>query len=286
MATIAEQLQQTRTMLAPVAGELAALEARLLAQHAWNLTPEDMLRDGQRPLDEAAMQQLQALALRRCAHEPISQITGHRAFWKDEFRVTGDVLTPRVDSEVMLEALLRHRPDTAQPYRILDLGTGSGCLLLSALREYNTADGLGLDISPAALAVAQANAAQLGLSSRASFRQSEWCAGLDRLEKFAIVLTNPPYIARADIDALDEDVKGYEPHLALDGGADGLDCYRAIFPSVLRHLNDDALLLAEVGVGQAEAVAEIGEAAGLSHIETCRDLGGIARIVVFTTNAN
>lgn len=282
MSTLAQQLQHARDYLAAVAGEGAALEARLLAQHAFGLSHEEMLRDWQLPVDDAALQTFDALLARRLRHEPVSQILGQRAFWKDMFFVSADVLTPRPDSETLIEALLRHRPDRMQPYRMLDLGTGSGALLLSALREYPQAEGVAVDLSPAALAVACRNTEALGLASRVSLRAGDWCNPLDKTDAFAIVMSNPPYVARAAIAALDEDVKGYEPHLALDGGDDGLDAYRTIFSTIGRHLLDGALLLVEVGQGQAVDVVALGKQAGLRHEETCNDLAGIARVVCFT----
>ena len=286
MTSIAQHLQHARARLAPVAGDSAPLEARLLAQHAWGMPHEQLLRDVHTTIDDAAAQQLSLVVDRRMQHEPLSQITGSKDFWRDQFTVTADVLTPRADSETLIEALLRQMPERDAPYRVLDLGTGSGCLLLSVLREYPNATGLGIDTSPAALAVAEGNAQRLGLAQRAAFRRGDWCSTLDSTERFAIVVTNPPYIARADIAGLAEDVKGYEPHLALDGGDDGLDCYRTILSTIRRQLEPGACVLAEVGAGQAEAVTALGIAQGLHHTETSHDLAGIARIVGFTNERN
>ncbi len=282
MATVSQQLQITREQLAPVAGDMAALEARLLAQHAWGVKHEDILRDWDKPVAENAAQQLQGMTARRMQHEPMSQIMGEKGFWKDTFLVTPDVLTPRADSETLIEAMLRLRPNMSAPLAMLELGVGSGALLLSALREYSNAHGIAVDVSPAALAVAKENAMRLGLASCTAFREGDWCNPLDSADKFDIIITNPPYIARADIAALDKDVKGYEPHLALDGGVDGLDCYRSIFSTIAPHMNAGALMLVEVGQGQSLDVAALGTRAGLHHTETCNDLAGIARIVCFT----
>lgn len=283
---IQELLRNTAQQLQPVAGENAALEARLLAQHAWGVDREGLLRDAQQPVAEDAAQALRDAAARRLQHEPISHIVGYRDFWKDRFAVTRDVLTPRPDSETMIEALTRQLPPSDAPHRVLDLGTGTGCLMLSVLREYPHATGVAVDASPAALKVAQHNADALGLAARVQLRQGDWCAALDSGERFAIVVTNPPYIARAEIAGLAEDVKGYEPHLALDGGQDGLDCYRTILSTLPAYLDVGARVLVEVGAGQAEDVAALGVSHGLRHEETCHDLAGIARIVCFTSESN
>ncbi len=278
MQAIAAQLNQLRTALAPVAGEAAALEARVLAAHAWGMTPEALVKHANEPRDAVV---LDALAARRLKREPISHIVGQKEFWRDTFEVTADVLTPRADSETMIEALLRHRPQKDAPLRVLDLGTGSGCLLLSALREYGYATGVGADQSEAALAIAQRNAARLGLQARSAFCCSNWCSNVAGM--FDVVLSNPPYIPTAEIATLDMDVQGFEPHAALDGGADGLACYRSILQQVRPHMNAGALLLFEVGAGQADDVAALGVGQGFSLLEISADLAGIARVVVLQT---
>ena len=280
--TVQQHLQQTGALLASVAGDLAPLEARMLAQHAWCKSREDLLREADQPVAEEAAEMLQKMAQRRLAREPMSQILGMKDFWKDQFVVTRDVLTPRADSETLIEALLAARADKNASLHMLDLGTGSGCLVLSALREYANASATAVDRSPAALAVAKGNAERLGLQARVRFLEGDWCNPLDSADRFDIVITNPPYIARAEIAALDEDVKGYEPHLALDGGIDGLDCYRTILSTIGAYLNPGAFVLAEVGQGQDQDVKKIGEANGLRHVQTHCYLVGIARIVVWT----
>ena len=281
MQKIATQLQQAREALVAVAGESAGLEARLLAAHAWGMTPEMLVREAETVGDAAAFQTLLARRLRR---EPMAQILGMKPFWRDVFRVTADVLTPRADSETMIDLLLRLRADKAAALRLLDLGTGSGCLLLSALREYPHARGMGADQSDAALAVAQHNASALGLTERVDFVRSDWCSAVAGM--YDVVLSNPPYIATADIASLDEDVRVYEPRGALDGGADGLDCYRAILSQVQPHLVAGGLLLFEVGMGQADDVAALGAAQGLQLLEITNDLAGIARVVAFQSTTN
>lgn len=301
MPSIAQQLQHARNMLAPVAKANAALEARLLAAHAWGMVPEDLVREAHNERDDAA---LKALLGRRLASEPVAQILGSKEFWKSSFRVTRDVLTPRADSETLIEVLLKWCPEKATPLRMLDLGTGSGCLILSALSEYPQALGVAVDASPAALAIAAHNAAALHLQHRVTFLHSDWCAKVEG--RFDAVLANPPYIARDGIATLDEDVRDYEPHRALDGGPDGLTCYRDILGvsdrsadqsltplrglmagspgSLCEHLNPGALVLFEVGMGQADDVAALAVAQGFTVKEIVADLAGIPRVVALNWN--
>lgn len=277
MQTIAHHLHTARTALAPVAKANAALEARLLAAHAWGMTPEALVMAGNEPRDAAA---LDVLVARRMKAEPVAQILGKKDFWKGTFFVNADVLTPRADSETMIETLLRLRPDVRAPLRMLDLGTGSGCLILSALGEYPNARGVALDASLAALTVAAKNATVLNLAARLEMKQSDWCSAA--VGRFDVVLSNPPYIPAKDIQTLDADVREYEPHAALDGGADGLDCYRSILQQLPQHLNAGALLLFEVGIGQSADVAALGQAQGFTLHAIVNDLAGIPRVVVFT----
>lgn len=277
MSTIAQQLQTARESLAPVSGELAALEARILAQHAWHVKPEVIVRDPQAPLDAEKIAAFEALIARRLTREPIAQIMGYKHFWKDDFAVTRNVLTPRADSEILIETALRYRREVRS---ILDLGTGSGCLLLSLLGEYADARGVGIDASPAALNVARRNAHNTLRAQRCEFLGGRWLEPLEISAHFDMVVSNPPYIPTREIARLMSDVRDHEPHLALDGGADGLDCYREILAQVRTHMNEGALLLFEVGMGQAEDVAMHARAHGYRHVETVKDLSGIDRVVV------
>ena len=274
MQSIAAQLNETRMALAPVAGDTAALEARVLAAHAWGMTPETLVLYAN---EARAAEALTPLVQRRLQHEPISQIIGKKDFWRDTFIVTPDVLTPRADSETILETLLRARPAKDAALRMVDLGTGTGCLLLSALREYPNATGVAVDASEKALAVAQQNAAALALASRVEFLCSNWCSNLTGA--FDVVISNPPYIPLSHKPTLDADVRDYEPHSALFAGEDGLDDYRSILQQIAPHMNAGALLLFEVGMGQADDVAALGRAHGFTDIQIIPDLAGIARVV-------
>ena len=214
---------------------------------------------------------------RRLSHEPISKIIGKRGFWKSEFITSTDVLDPRPDSETLIEAVLKYCPK--KEYRILDIGTGSGCLLFSLLDEYPDAAGIGLDKSPKALAVATKN--QQNRSAELiekDFFMDEWYQDLGT---FDIVISNPPYIPTEDILTLEPDVREYDPMLALDGGKDGLDAYRAISNSITNLLNDNGFLFLEIGIHQAKSVIDIFTRQGLIHLDTIRDLSGIERILVF-----
>lgn len=279
MTSIAQQLQTAREHLAPVSGELAALEARLLAQHAWRCTPEVIVRDSNRELEQEKIDALELLVARRLTREPIAQIVGYKHFWKDDFAVTRDVLTPRADSEILIETVLRHRQGAQH---ILDLGTGSGCLLLSLLGEYPEAKGMGVDVSAAALNVARRNAHHTLRATRCDFISGRWCDTLETSARFDIVVSNPPYIPTRDIARLMGDVRDHEPKLALDGGMDGLDAYRTILATVTPHLMEGALLVFEVGQGQAQDVAMHAQAHGFTLLEIANDLQGIDRVVALT----
>lgn len=214
---------------------------------------------------------------RRAAREPISHILGHREFWSLDFLVGPEVLDPRPDSETLIEVVLEARKSGQEISSILDLGVGSGCLLLSLLSEIETATGLGVDQSRAAIEIAEQNAKQLGLGSRATFVQGNWCDGVK--EKFDLVISNPPYIPVADIDRLQPEVKNFEPRAALVGGADGLECYRDIISMVRPRMKPNSMIIFEVGAGQAQQVAKLIQKAEFSSILRHKDLASVERCV-------
>ena len=205
-------------------------------------------------------------------------IEGHDlGFWKIMLRVTPDVLTPRPDTETILDVVLPAFEE-AQRFSVLDLGVGSGALLLAILAERPGARGLGVDVSEEALAVARENAANLGLASRAALLRSDWTAGLDEAS-FDLVVSNPPYIASADIADLAPEVRDHEPRLALDGGADGLDAFRVLAPQILRVLKDGGLFAVEIGADQSAAVEKLFTQAGALEVKTVKDLAARDRVV-------
>lgn len=221
---------------------------------------------------------LEPLVAARLCRQPMSQILGVRLFWGREFRVTVDVLDPRPETEVLVALALREGFA-----RVLDLGTGSGAILLSLLAERPGTTGLGSDLSAAALAVARGNAAALGLAGRAAFHQADWFAGLDG--RFDLIVSNPPYVAEAEMAGLAPEVRDWEPHLALTPGGDGLDAYRAIAAGVRGHLTPGGRLMVEIGPTQGLAVTGLFLAAGLVEVAVHPDLDGRDRVVSATAPA-
>jgi release factor glutamine methyltransferase len=253
--------------------ETARLDARLLIAHALSVEPDTLRLADDRALDAADRARIKTLLARRIeAREPVSRILGRREFWSLEFRVTPDVLDPRPDSETLIEAALALFPNRTAELKVLDLGTGSGCLLLAALHEYPNATGVGIDASEAALKVAAENAQRLGFAVRARFLKREWGRGFT--ERFDLIFCNPPYIAERERASLAPEVARHDPPAALFAGADGLDAYRAILPDLSHLLARGGYALFEIGAAQAAAVSEIARAAGIAVVDIKRDLAG------------
>lgn len=274
--TIGGALAECRAALTGVGVETPALDARLLLADALGATAEQVVAWPERRLDEAAEAKLGALLKRRLAREPMAQILGRREFWSLDFIVTADVLTPRPDSETLIAATLDHI-DRTRPVRLLDLGVGSGCLLLTLLSELPQATGVGVDCSAAALAVARRNADALGLAPRTSLLRGDWLGGI--AGPFDVVISNPPYIPRGELAGLPPEVR-HEPRAALDGGEDGLDFYRALAAGLPAVLAADGFAVIEIGAGQAENVTGILGGAGLEPWHRSPDLSGAIRCVL------
>ncbi|QQS11560.1 MAG: peptide chain release factor N(5)-glutamine methyltransferase [Rhodospirillales bacterium] len=254
------------------------LEARLLLGDAAGWTTERIVADSETPLDPGIVARVERLAQRRVEREPMSHILGRREFWSLTFKVSPDVLTPRPDSEALVEAVLKALPDRGARLRVLDLGVGSGCLLLSLLHELPNATGVGIDRSERALAVARDNAAALGLADRATMTPGDWGEGI--ADVFDVVVSNPPYIRSDDIELLDPEVCDHEPWLALDGGPDGLDCYRRLAGQLGYLVRPGGWVALEVGKDQWEAVTRLVRHAGFRVEAPIRDLGGVDRVVL------
>lgn len=253
------------------------LDARLLTQAACDCDEIEMIREPGKRMSEAEEKTLAAFEARRLGGEPVSRILGRREFWGLSFRVTPDTLDPRPDSETLIETALGLLGGSKSP-AILDLGTGTGCLLIALLHERTDANGLGVDLSQAALDVARGNAQANGVAERASFRHGAWAEGLD--ERFDLVISNPPYIPGSDISGLDVEVRDHDPRLALDGGADGLEAYRAIAASLGRLLAPLGHAVIELGQGQESTVRAIFKNAGLDVSAVVSDLAGVPRALV------
>lgn len=261
--------------------ESARTDARLLLGHVLGGGAERVLAEKGRALTVAEEGQFKALLARRLAREPMSHIRGYREFWSLNFKVTNATLTPRPDTETLIEALLDHAPQSATS--VLDLGTGSGCIILALLSEWTDALGVGVDASPDALSVATENAHSLNMAERARFVQADWTVdawATDLGGPFDVVVSNPPYIPADDIGGLDADVRDFEPMSALDGGVDGLDAYRTIVSGAHDLIAEGGVLAFEVGIGQAQDVADLMVNAGFTVLEIRKDLGGIERAVV------
>jgi release factor glutamine methyltransferase len=280
--TIAEAMQGAARRLQAAGIDSARLDARLLLGAVLSVEAPQLIAHPDRALTAAEDARFRELVEQRSHRQPLAQLLGRREFWGLAFRVTPDTLDPRPDSETVIEAALACVADRSAPLRILDLGTGTGCLLLALLHELLQATGTAIDRSDAALAVARANAADLGLADRAVFRQGDWTDGLSAA--FDLVVSNPPYIPLAEIDGLMPEVARHEPRLALDGGADGLAAYRAIAKGMAGLLLPDAYLLVEVGDGQGDSVASVFAAAGLACTARRSDLGGQVRCLTLQWN--
>ncbi len=265
--------------------ETAALDARLLMAEAAGLSPEEVISRRDMILSPASVPQIGRFAARRLAGEPVSRIIGRREFWGLPFNLSPHTLDPRPDTELLVEAVLDYARTEGlhkAPLRVLDLGTGSGCVLGAILTELPFSFGVGLDRSAAALQTARENLCRLGLLDRSAFLCANWLDPLGENE-FDIVIGNPPYIASGEIHALSVEVRNYEPRLALDGGFDGLQAYGSIMARIFRTLRMKAFVAVETGRGQAETVQNMmAEAAGDESVFQSRilaDLSGVARVV-------
>ncbi|HYD85853.1 MAG TPA: peptide chain release factor N(5)-glutamine methyltransferase [Vitreimonas sp.] len=276
MTTLVSLWTDLRKRLEAAGVDTPVIDARLLLEAGAGVQRLDIVTDPRRSLSDAQVAAVEALALRRLDREPIGHILGRKAFWTLDLEVNADVLSPRPETELLVETALEILPKDKRA-RVLDLGVGSGAILLAILAERPFATGVGVDISDAALAVAKRNAEKLGFADRLELRSANWCEGL--AHTFDLVVSNPPYIPTADIEGLEPEVARFEPRPALDGGADGLDAYRIIIAALPRLLAPYGAFAFEVGRGQADAVQALAQAGGLATETPRLDLAGIARVV-------
>lgn len=224
--------------------------------------------------DVVAPEQIAQIVARRVAGEPLWRILGYRDFWKHRFYLSPETLEPRPDTETLIETVLQSAP---QAKRILDVGTGTGCILLSLLHEYPDATGVGVDIQEGALQAARANAGRLNLANRATFLKSNWCDSAQG--QFDVIVSNPPYIPTCDIANLESNVRNFDPILALDGGNDGLTPYKKLLPQCKKHLVRGGRLFFEIGIGQVDDITRLVEENSATLIRVVRDLNGVERVL-------
>lgn len=276
--TLRQAIADTAALLKQGGIENPRLDARVLTAHVIEADTAHTFLRSDMELTQEQEQKIGLLVGRRLVHEPVARIVGQREFWGMPFDVTTDTLDPRADSEVLVSAIIdhRHRIGSAHP-KILDLGTGTGCILLALLHEIPEATGVGIDLSHGALTVAQRNAARNGLSDRANFLCMSWMEALQG--PFNIIVANPPYLSAADMSQRSPEVR-FDPERALFGGDDGLSCYRAIIGDLSRVLARPGLVAFETGLGQARQVSGMLESAGFRVVEVRPDLAAIPRCVV------
>jgi release factor glutamine methyltransferase len=252
------------------------LDARFFMKSIKGVKDIDFLTKSSCALNEEHVQLLKEYAGQRIKHVPVDRILGKAEFWGLPFYISPDVLSPRPETELIVERALETYLES-EPKRVLDLGTGSGCILISLLKEWETSTGVGVDISDSALKMAKKNAALNLVEDRCTFIKSDW--GSELKESFDLIVSNPPYIPNLDIESLAKEVKNHDPILALDGGFDGLQSYKKIFLQILSLLKPSGIALFEIGINQQEDIMRIVEESGVSVKRINRDLAGIPRVV-------
>ncbi len=260
--------------------EQPRLDVELLLADALDLSRMDLFMDMDRPLDQAELAAFKSRIKRRSQREPVAYILGKRGFWKQEFVVNPSVLIPRPETETLIEAVLSLYPDRASTFEMLDLGVGSGTILYSLLGEFTQARGVGIDLSDEALQVAKLNGDRLGLSGRVTLLAGDLTAPLYSDCRYDLIVSNPPYIVSKAMATLQPEVRDQEPHLALDGGEDGLSIYRRLIPQSYRFLEPSGWLVVEIGYDQGKAVPSLFTAAGFESVSVSTDYGHRDRVVM------
>ena len=278
--TLVKAWNAAKDRLKTVQIDQPAIDARLLLEVAADVTRTDIITDPYRVLTDAQMATLEDFLNRRARREPVSHIIGRKGFWKILLQVNKNVLTPRPETEVIVDEVLKAFPEQMS-FSMLDLGVGSGTILLAVLAERPAAKGLGVDVSEDALAVARENAANLDLAGRVALLRGDWTSGLGD-ESFDLVVSNPPYIATHVIETLEPEVRDHEPRVALDGGPDGLDAYRILAGEILRVLKPGAMFAVEIGYDQSADVEALFKEAGAQNVRTIKDLSVNDRVVTGT----
>lgn len=284
MRQVGQALNEGRRVLAEAGIGNPGLDARLLLQAASGLEAADLISQRDMELSPEPWRNFRDFLERRARHEPVARILGRRAFWTFELELDRSVLVPRPETEILVEAVLAKLDGRREEaLSILDLGTGSGAILLALLSEMPSTVGIGIDICPGAVRVARANADRLGLGDRAKLAAGDFCADLGLIsgQYFDCIVSNPPYVRSRDCDRLSPEVSRFDPRLSLDGGEDGLDAYRVVARRITQHLRQNGLAAVEIGAGQAGSVRRLFRAERLVPIGSVKDLSGIDRALLF-----
>jgi len=275
--TVADTLTRATMMLSAAGIDGPDRDARVLLAHVMNIDQASLMARMNDTLPQSALYGMDRVVAVRSLHQPVSHITGKRGFWNHEFMVNSDVLDPRPDTETLVAAALE------QPFsNVLDLGTGSGAIILSLLAESPQAMGVATDISAKALDVARRNAGRIGVADRVKFTEANWFEGVSG--RFDLIVSNPPYIAESEMAGLAPEVRDWEPHLALTPGVDGLEAYRHIAEGLKTALSPKGRALFEIGYRQAVDVSEIFTNAGFTQLKVIKDLSGHDRVIAVTTD--
>lgn len=295
LMTLEKLLLKMREDLKAAGVLTAALDARILARQGGNFSDSDLITKAMCPLSPEVIEKTLQLLSRRLVGEPVSRILGEKEFWGLSFKVSPDTLDPRPDTETLIEAALkklRNQPPSMssqaklRDLRILDLGTGTGCILISLLKELPNATGVAVDINPGAIAVARENAIRHGVDARIEFRQGSWLDPVKEGESFDLIVSNPPYIPESEIESLSKEVRNHDPILALSGGLDGLDAYKIILMGIKKHLACDGFTLLEIGKGQEKDLARLVDESNMRVCDSYFDLAGILRVVEISHGEN
>ena len=274
---IVDTLQRATMMLSAAGIENPERDARILLAHVMEVDQAQLIARINDPLPPSALFGMDRVIAVRSLHQPVSHIVGKRGFWNHEFLVNSDVLDPRPDTETLVAAALEHPFDT-----VLDLGTGSGAIILSLLSERPKATGVATDISPKALDIARRNAGRVGVADRVRFEEADWWTGLSG--QFDLIVGNPPYISEVEMETLAPEVRDWEPHLALTPGGDGLSAYRIIAAGLNQFLAPNGTAFFEIGYRQAADVMEIFENAGITKLKILQDIAGHDRVIAISSN--
>lgn len=276
--TIGHAVNALTSQLTQAGFDTPRLDARILVGHVAKLAPSLLFARATETLTAAQAAEIETLGRRRLAHEPVSRILGRREFWGLDFELNEATLDPRPDTETVVSAALALKDALPAAPQVLDLGTGTGCILIAILSELPDARGVGIDRDARAVAAARANADRLGVGARATFRQGDWCAGLS--ETFDLIVSNPPYIGERERADLDAEVARFDPPGALFAGMEGLDAYAALIPGARERLAAQGRLILEIGVTQAEPVESLLRRSGMTVESAVPDLSGRIRALV------